>query len=885
MGSPAAPPPARVQMGHSVRGQWVSAAVAALVLSCLAAATATDGTELLADRNFFLLSSVDRANSAGTYSSVRAGADMAEFPGTISSALELLPAGGRTKVVLSSREPPRTQELGWYRISMHVRMSFDYNGGADWTAVQHTDTVKITVLGSTGEAVLVFPFVLRSYWKGEYLHYDEWVPCNVVGTTGVRIEVTPGLQFSTGSLTLTGVSVTRALFTDRVASTLGREGGMLVANPLWPAEEARWPHAGAGAGSGAFPDCRPAEAAAHGLPPPTVAGECPAGYGDSEIEMAFDGKTETAWHVSAMLSSMAALELDLNEVVAVCAVQLWFPDAYYPTTWRIKAIESDRTVGDSNGYGWSYTDASDDLFKTWATAGPEGTAGVDVTSGPGLVTVAFAECIATQRLRLEMDVPGGAIVMSLNEIVIHSTLPVEGCQRPHPYGCRHGGTCGDDGMCTCPFSTGCTKAACGFTGEGCQQPRCVPSIARSCKGVLGAPTGSCGGANTCTCNAGWHDTDCTRTPDPPHGCIAGSVVTLCTASQCGDGAVTTRTGEQCDDGNVAPGDGCGASCQYEPLPENVYRSISTTTVVVSTIPRAHSGFDDAVGTPTPLEVGLIVGVPQELISDVRVAAGLVTFNQYEFILTCNIDCGTGACVIVDNKESCECGSGWTGEDCKMSPCSFGCGISGVCVAPDTCECSGGWIGDNCGTIEGPAAAIVFIAGVVIAAALAISAMITAIKRKWPPIKARDPLIMLFGHFGGLIWAVTAAIKLRGEPLGFNINSSLWTQWLPLAFGFGFWLASILAAMYEALHLHVYQNEKGAPSLRSGRTNLHFVQSYPSCNLALLALWPAKDCLCGCPRSSGQGGDNAVHMSAPVDRSLHIREVFCHGHCGGDERRR
>jgi cysteine-rich repeat protein len=38
---------------------------------------------------------------------------------------------------------------------------------------------------------------------------------------------------------------------------------------------------------------------------------------------------------------------------------------------------------------------------------------------------------------------------------------------------------------------------------------------------------------------------------------------LATCDVCGDGVTNVASGEQCDDGNVADGDGCSSTCQFE----------------------------------------------------------------------------------------------------------------------------------------------------------------------------------------------------------------------------------------------------------------------------------------------------------------------------------
>jgi hypothetical protein len=61
----------------------------------------------------------------------------------------------------------------------------------------------------------------------------------------------------------------------------------------------------------------------------------------------------------------------------------------YPHTWALKGV----TEGE-------------ELHRRWATGGAEGS-GASATSGPGRRSVALGECVATRKVRFEMDAPVG----------------------------------------------------------------------------------------------------------------------------------------------------------------------------------------------------------------------------------------------------------------------------------------------------------------------------------------------------------------------------------------------------------------------------------------------------------------------------------------------
>lgn len=150
-----------------------------------------------------------------------------------------------------------------------------------------------------------------------------------------------------------------------------------------------------------------------------------------------------------------------------------------------------------------------------------------------------------------------------------SCSPAIGCQHaPQP------GTCDDKNVCT--------------VGDSCSDGNCVSGPSLNCddgnvctvdgcdasKGCTHAPAqGACSDGNACTltdtCQAGvcvganppsCNDSNActTDTCNPATGCVQAPI-TPC----CGNGIM--EAGETCDDGNLAPGDGCDASCKSEGL--------------------------------------------------------------------------------------------------------------------------------------------------------------------------------------------------------------------------------------------------------------------------------------------------------------------------------
>lgn len=156
--------------GGGRAGRSPTAPVALLVL-CVSQLVLAE--ELVSNGDFGPgVSSVD-PGSTGTYSGI-SGADMMPFPGTKTTALRLMPGSAAVTITAANRAHTK---VGWYRVQFFVYVHPAYRGS---TASAFT----IDVVDSAGAVVSLHPYAipLRSA-RGEWLHYNEWVPCNRCATT------------------------------------------------------------------------------------------------------------------------------------------------------------------------------------------------------------------------------------------------------------------------------------------------------------------------------------------------------------------------------------------------------------------------------------------------------------------------------------------------------------------------------------------------------------------------------------------------------------------------------------------------------------------------------------------------------------------------------
>jgi cysteine-rich repeat protein len=368
--------------------------------------------------------------------------------------------------------------------------------------------------------------------------------------------------------------------------------------------------------------------------------------------------------------------------------------------------------------------------------------------------------------------------MKIFELRLMKEPTAVGCRRPHPTpsGCRHSGICSDEGECSCPFDTGCTSPACGWSGDTCEQAACVPGIDCS-KGV-------CATANTCRCPRGFHGT---------------SGPLQCDSTKCGDGSVTRSSGEQCDDGNAVSDDGCSKTCQLEELPAAVKRALSPTATPGG-LPR---GDVDTTKEVTKDTLADTLGCLPEQIKTFTVVDGWVKYEMLEYELRCETTCDNGGrCVWVNGVDTCTCTLGWEGTTCEETLCGRGCDHGGVCAGVNECVCGIGWQGEFCGTVANGAGVAVVVGAGVMSALLLLSAVVVLLRRNWLPFQARGATSLFCSHLGGTAWAASAAFQVYGETFGYSVNSSVWTLWLPLVAGFGVWQASNLAYLRTMVSIHI-----------------------------------------------------------------------------------
>jgi hypothetical protein len=354
--------------------------VLGLLLLLLGERPALAQEELFADGDF--------ATHAGR---VTAGQFMVEFPGVKTTALALLPGSSPVAITAAANT---WGSSGWYRVSFFAHALHGY---ADLPIV-------VDVLDAGG-ARLAPPFSipLRAA-RGEWLHYDEYVPCNPSGTTTPRLTVS-----SSGStIQLTGLSITWHDFASR---------GLTDVSWSVSAAQAACPVAS----DGAVVEC------------PTDFGSVPPALSRN----AFDNDLETNWLIAAEVPPGSgeyptmALELEFSTTALVCGVRIRFDDTAYPRSWRVLAKEGDG----SSPAAWS----------TWLDARHSWPSGVGGSVAAGVPPLEVAggslhqfgvSCTQAHRLRLEMEGSAGGLFYKTYEIELLTPGNSESS-----CACRHGGAC------------------------------------------------------------------------------------------------------------------------------------------------------------------------------------------------------------------------------------------------------------------------------------------------------------------------------------------------------------------------------------------------------------------------------------------------------------
>eukprot|EP01043_Picozoa_sp_COSAG02_P052518 COSAG02_NODE_5670_length_4141_cov_14.390648_2_plen_923_part_00 len=791
-------------------------------------------------------SPVDSAGSSGTYTHI-SGADVASFPGTKTTALRMMPD---SVVTINGRAEPHSK-VGWYKVQFFVYAPATYRSST-------TSAFSVQVVDAAGAVVSprTYPIPLRSA-RGQWLHYNEWVPCNRVGVSAPRLNIA---RFDTGQLQITGLSIQHKDFADRA---------------LTPIDlcRCRVPRNGVGrcGNDVAQPSCVPTSC------PSSGPGECTPGYSNS-IEAAYDGfhGREDGYLTTIQQDQRQilthAIEVDLGGTLKMCGVQLyWDTSDHYAQIWRILA-----------------TDGGD--YDLLAEAAPEGS-GKEVISGPPAWDDETPEkqrmvaqndyglkCINARRVRIEMEASETDLFLKLLELRV---LTGEGLT----CNCQHGGVCLDGGGCTCPEEAHptCVKPECGWSGTSCTRAACNEGV--SCNNYA-----TCTGPNTCTCKIGWHGT-------------VGAE--QCITPRCGDGGVTTSElggSETCDDGNAVSGDGCSATCQLEefhpqrlsttlpPSPalyiprEEIYdENINERSIASALMNRCvHQGARCLRTDNSPLELCEVDIGQQCLVEASQImtfepvctkrgrdlfpgfggctaAGGREEVKYYFKELSCETICfNGGSCSVLSNE--CLCQAGWEGSDCSISQCRRGCDHGGNCIGVDDCgACGDGWTGEFCGTAEGFLASFTICFAAVTCLVLAGSIVLTCYRSSWVPIRARGVTNLLGKFIGGIFWISTAVCSIWGEAFAYDVrwgpdmrspqgtcmvsvsspwderwvdradwprtadgscanqisctrngelsdqcegNTIKWQFWYTLVFGFGLWLASNLGYLRSMIQIHI-----------------------------------------------------------------------------------
>jgi cysteine-rich repeat protein len=735
---------------HSPGRDTCSTWLMPLVLLLALLSSVATGQELLTNRDFQAAGTssppLDLPRCTGTYVRVDLSSEaMPTFPGNVATAIKASPSITATQVALTS--PLAARAVGWYRARWFLHVAAAYDG-------RERSLITVDVVDGSGTTVPggSTSITLRSA-RGQWLHYDHWVPSNTDRQTRARITLVPGASWGAGTLLLTDVSIT-------FSAGRGGQGLGLARVDL--------------TGGETEPSLRRAalQQLVGSCPAPTpTSDECPPAYGSvgSHITHAIDHDLTTNYWISPS-KQVSAIELDLGTAgMLVCGIELRFPDAgtgsadSYPRVWRVRTMEK------SDGY----------LAPGWVTQASAG-AGGWMPVGNGLRSFGM-RCATLRRVRLEME--SASFLIELYELTLLSRTP-----RPCEVdasggggGCLHGGVCGAGG-CTCPHSLDCTHAECGWAGPACELAACVQAL--TC-----ANSGTCGGPNTCTCRPGYYGT-------------AGA--TQCTATVCGDGVHVGA--EECDDGNSVLGDGCGAGCTLEPPPPGTAQELGTATAGM--LPRQSVSINGNLLPVTAATVAAALGVNEEQIRFYQnMGNGWVNYRISRYKLTCVRECkNNGLCVIRQYVPSCACINAFSGLQCEISPCSRACDHGGICTGVDQCSnCCAGWSGAFCGTISHSTARwVLVIAAGLVFGMLSLSTLVVLCRWRWIPIKSRGPTSLLFSLWGGQVWLVAATVQIWAEPFGYDAaDPSLWQMWLLLVAGFGVWFASNITYLRAMCQIHIF----------------------------------------------------------------------------------
>ncbi len=735
--------------------------------------------ELLSNGGFAApLSQVTVRASRGHYSILSAtSGGMVPFPSAgMTAALQLatdMTDGIRTTTYVQLRSAFGAHGPGWYRVCFFATAADTFNGLDAPIALEVVD----------GDGQLLWPartVRLRPY-RDEWLYYETWVECNPLPVldghtnamwSALQIIVAPGSEFDSGTLQLTGASITFV--------PVGQRSGLTKLDLCGCTDPAGRTAQGY-CGSASSPSCQPLLS----CPIPIDSyGDCQAAHvsrSGTSPESAYDGVATLSsggWHIAAAAADTIVLDIAIPDAAApvpICAARLTF-DGQYPRQWKLRASQTPST--DMNT-----------LVEAGATTGDEGaawrasvTAGrMWTTSGDGQLDVALG-CQPAGRIRLEMEnANDDGLFIRLLELELLTAVPgMLDCQGK----CRNGGECTESGECACPFESGCTNRACGYTGDVCDIPTCVSTIECNQQGI-------CSGPNTCACSPGWHG-------------LAG--LEQCLDTQCGDGELTPDEG--CDDGNLNAGDGCDSNCVLETLPVGHTRVLSDEWAP-QWLPRAE------IHAPSVSQetIGITLAVRPEQIRMINLGVVVdgvdgVEFEYAEYEVHCDRECyNGGTCVTLgfenDFVPACSCLEGFDNDErCGSDSCSIQCDHGGYCTSDGVCtNCASGWKGATCGTISSIVGDLVVNTAALMMGILSATGLLVLCRQSFPPLRARGIASMVIKCLGGVIWLATAVVSLRGEQ--FNYDSAVNTLRAPMIVGgFGLWFSSNLMYLRCMAEIHI-----------------------------------------------------------------------------------
>ena len=316
------------------------------------------------------------------------GESLFDFPGSKDSGLSVQAGSSAVSIRSAAVTNPSG---GWYRVQFFAHALPGYGDLP----------VIVDVVGSDGSRLApAFSISLRAA-RGEWLHYNELVPCNPPGTTAARVTVASGRDM----IQVTGLSIRWEHFDNR---------GLEAVPWSTTSVEAACPVQSDGA---------------------TI--ECPTGFGEPTLShSAFDNNWLTSWLIAAEVPAGSgeyppmALQLQFDTPEStICGARILFDDSSYPTAWRFLAKEGDGRVA---GIWRTWVEAR----TSWVNAPEDSVAGgvqpLTVTGG-GWQQFGVA-CSQIHSIRIEMQSTLRTLFYKTYEIELLTAGDSESS-----CACRHGG--------------------------------------------------------------------------------------------------------------------------------------------------------------------------------------------------------------------------------------------------------------------------------------------------------------------------------------------------------------------------------------------------------------------------------------------------------------